>query len=80
MQMSSSVSIDRQLCAGYGNCVVVAPEIFDLDPDTSQAIVRDQAPVEAHQDAIHEAEADCPARAILLSRPLRRLLRIRHIR
>ncbi len=29
-----TVRIDRELCIGSGNCVKVAPELFDLDDET----------------------------------------------
>jgi ferredoxin len=66
--MGISVSVDREACVGYGNCVVAAPEIFELDTDANMAIVLDGAPVDEHGDGISEAEIDCPARAILVTR------------
>ena len=65
--MTYRIEIDESACNGYGNCVVAAPDVFDLDPVTGIATV-----VTGHPDdeaAVADAEADCPARAIRLSRP-----------
>jgi ferredoxin len=64
--MQITVTVDLDLCNGYGNCVVAAPEVFDLDPETNLAIVRDIHP--ADEAAVAEAELDCPVRAIRILR------------
>lgn len=64
--MTLRVDIDETLCNGYGNCVVAAPEVFDLDDDTNIAVVLPGRPVEEDGPALREAEADCPVRAIAL--------------
>ncbi|KXF52218.1 MULTISPECIES: ferredoxin [Rhodococcus] len=66
--MNYHIDIDTQACNGYGNCVVSAPEVFDLDPETNIATVRDGHPDDNDTEALLEAEADCPVRAIRLSR------------
>ncbi len=66
--MTYRVDIDETLCNGYGNCVVAAPEVFDLDADTNIAVVQPGRPVEEDGPALREAEADCPVRAIALRR------------
>jgi len=65
--MAITISIDVGLCNGYGNCVVAAPEVFDLDPDTNIAFVIDGRPQDADNSVVQEAVADCPARAIKAS-------------
>jgi ferredoxin len=60
------VTVDLDLCNGYGNCVVAAPSVFDLDPETNLAIILDPRP--ADEEAVTEAELDCPVRAILVER------------
>ncbi|MFG1923127.1 ferredoxin [Cryptosporangium sp. NPDC048952] len=64
--MTYRVDIDENLCNSYGNCVVAAPEIFDLDDETNIAVVQPGHP--ADDEALREAAADCPARAITLQR------------
>jgi len=66
--VSYHVHVDESLCNGYGNCVVAAPAVFDLDPHTNIATVVSGHPVDDDGPALLEAEADCPVRAILLDR------------
>jgi ferredoxin len=57
------IKLDRRTCQGYGNCVLVAPELFDLDDD-GLAVVR-QSHVEDDQlDAVQKAAYDCPTGSI----------------
>lgn len=60
------VEIDTGLCSGYGNCVIAAPGVFDLDADRNLAVVRPGRPAPGDADALADAEADCPAHAIRL--------------
>lgn len=64
--MSLRVDIDETLCNGYGNCVVAAPDVFDLDVGTNIAVVQPGHPVDGDGPALREAAADCPVRAIAL--------------
>ncbi|MHA3700876.1 ferredoxin [Jatrophihabitans sp. YIM 134969] len=66
--MPITVRIDEAVCNGYGNCVMAAPAVFDLDPATNIAVVLPGHPVEADEPAIDDAIADCPVQAILASR------------
>ena len=59
--MTYDIEVDEQACNGYGNCVITAPAVFDLDPDTNMAIVL-ESPTD--DDAVLEAVADCPVYAI----------------
>ena len=61
------VTVDKELCSGYGNCVVAAPEVFELDESTNLAIVVEDRPQPGDQEAVREAQADCPVRAILIN-------------
>jgi ferredoxin len=62
--MTMEIVIDTQACNGYGNCLVAAPHVFDLDPDTNVVVLLPGMPGEGDEDAVHEAVADCPARAL----------------
>jgi len=66
--MTLHIEIDEAKCAGYGNCVADAPDVFDLDPDTNIAFVVAGHPQDRKDDDIEQAAADCPVRAILLTR------------
>ena len=59
------VVVDRQLCAGYANCIGAAPDVFDLDK-SDIAVVIDAADLSAHRDLIERAIRVCPAKAITL--------------
>lgn len=60
-QVIRTVEVDDDVCNGYGNCVIAAPAVFDLDPDTNLAVVLENPTAD---DAVLEAVADCPVRAI----------------
>lgn len=62
----SRVEVDAHLCNGYGNCVMIAPNVFELDEETLIAVVDGAAADEASEQVLREAESDCPARAIRL--------------
>ncbi len=60
------VTVDLSRCQGYANCVLAAPDIFDLDDETSQAIVLEPSPPADRYEAARQAEAGCPVQAITL--------------
>jgi len=57
-----TIRIDRHLCVGFGDCIDVAPEAFDLDDD-GIAVFRDTASSVDH-DCLVEACRVCPVDAI----------------
>jgi ferredoxin len=57
------VRIDRNLCTGLGNCVALAPTVFELDEE-DKAVVLDPASVP--DDALIEAAESCPYDAIII--------------
>jgi ferredoxin len=60
------VRVDAGVCAGFGVCLGLCPEVFELHDD-GYAIVRvDEVPQEL-EDAVREAVKQCPSRAISLS-------------
>ena len=56
------IEIDRSLCSGYGTCIDVAPDLFDLSDDLI-AIARVG---ETDAEAAVEAANACPMGAIRL--------------
>lgn len=54
------IMIDRALCSGFGSCVELAPEIFELDGE-GLASVRVGT---SDDDAVLDAAAQCPMVAI----------------
>ena len=57
------VRIDRDLCIGIGNCVVIAPTVFEFDQE-SKATVLDPSSVD--DDTLLEAAESCPENAIIV--------------
>ncbi len=58
------VRINRKLCLGLGNCVALAPSVFEFD-DENKAVVLDPASIP--DDALLEAAESCPYDAIIIS-------------
>lgn len=57
------VKVDRELCIGVGNCVVIAPTVFKLD-DQNKAVVLDTSSVD--EGTLMEAAESCPENAIIV--------------
>jgi ferredoxin len=58
------VVVDFDACAAHGDCVVVAPEIFDLGEDDEVVTVLDPEPSEDLRAALQNAVDACPMAAI----------------
>lgn len=64
--MSVNVTVDEGRCCGAGQCVLIAPEIFDQrDEDGIVTVLRSNPAAELHT-AAREAAAVCPAAAITI--------------
>jgi ferredoxin len=61
------VAVDQDKCCGAGNCVLLAPEVFDQREDDGIVVLLDERPPEPLHDAVREAADVCPAVAIRLS-------------
>jgi ferredoxin len=59
------VAVDEDLCIGAGQCVLVAPDIFDQD-DKGLVILLDATPPPQLHEAARKAAKLCPARAITI--------------
>jgi ferredoxin len=58
------VIIDESKCVGAGQCVWVAPQVFDQrESDGIVVLLQAEPPAELH-DFVREAAAVCPAAAI----------------
>ncbi len=56
------VTIDRNLCVGFGDCVDFAPEAFELDGDDIAVFRPD--PIDLDADRLAEACRSCPVDAL----------------
>ncbi len=61
------IDVDVTLCEGHGQCLMAAPEVFDLPDDADHVVVLDQDPPEQKRDAVVRAAAMCPAQALSVS-------------
>ena len=60
------VRVDRGRCEGHARCVLVAPELFDLDGESRSEVLEDPVPDELAGLA-HDAAEGCPEGAISLT-------------
>lgn len=60
------VRIDNDLCAGFGICVGICPEVFELHGDGYATVLVDEVPLE-FEDLVQRAASQCPAQAISVS-------------
>lgn len=60
------VHVDAEVCAGFGVCLGLCPEVFELHDD-GYAIVRVSEVPQEFEDAVRKALSQCPANAISLS-------------
>jgi ferredoxin len=60
------VRVDAGVCAGFGVCVGLCPEIFELHDDGYAVVRVDEVPKEL-EDVVRAAVNQCPSRAISLS-------------
>jgi ferredoxin len=56
------VIVDLELCQSHGQCMAVAPDLFDLDDEDVLHWVAE--PDESHRAEVEDAAAVCPVTAI----------------
>lgn len=54
---------DLPLCQGYANCVVAAPDVFDIDDEGKVILLRSGVP-DSERARIEAAVRSCPASAL----------------
>jgi ferredoxin len=60
------VILDTQNCQAYANCLLTAPDVFDLDEDRGIAIIKQDNPPEELRAVVEEAVRSCPVQALTL--------------
>lgn len=58
------VEADLDRCEGNAVCVVIAPDVFDLDDDDYVVIADGEVPAD-QESLVEQAIADCPRAALL---------------
>ena len=59
------VSVDDDVCAAFGVCVITCPEVFVLGVEGYAEVVVEVVPPEL-EDLVRRAEDECPSRAITI--------------
>jgi ferredoxin len=58
------VDVNKDVCGGHGDCVLVAPGVFDFGDDDDVVSVQIAEPPEDVWDKVREAVDLCPTQAI----------------
>ncbi|MET9969727.1 ferredoxin [Streptomyces sp. NPDC006356] len=59
-------NVDQGRCCGAGQCVVIAPEVFDKGDEDGIVTLLEPSPAADLHPAVREAAAVCPASAITI--------------
>jgi len=60
------IHVDPEKCLAYGNCVSIAPEVFDLPSGAKAVILLKRAVAADELDDMQEAVRSCPVRALTI--------------
>jgi ferredoxin len=60
------VSVDEDRCIAAGQCVALAPTVFDQRDDDGIVVLLQAEPADDVRAEVLEASSVCPARAILV--------------
>ncbi|MBE4734227.1 MULTISPECIES: ferredoxin [Streptomyces] len=60
------ITVDEPKCCGAGQCVLVAPDVFDQRDEDGIVVLLDAEPPADQHFAVREAAQVCPAAAILI--------------
>ena len=63
------VEVDVAKCVASGQCVLVAPDVFDQRDEDGIVVLLDETPAAGLHDAVRESAMVCPATAIHLVEP-----------
>jgi ferredoxin len=61
------VEVDVPKCVASGQCVLIAPEVFDQRDDDGMVVLLEENPPAELHDAVRESATVCPAAAIRLT-------------
>ncbi|WP_016909072.1 ferredoxin [Streptomyces xiaopingdaonensis] len=60
------LSVDEEKCCGAGQCVLIAPDVFDQREEDGIVVLLDADPPAELHEAVRESAEVCPAAAIRL--------------
>lgn len=58
------IAIHEEKCCGAGQCVLVAPDVFDQRDEDGVVVLLNPEPPASGYETVREAAAVCPAAAI----------------
>jgi len=58
------VTVDQNICASSGNCVMNAPEVFDQRDEDGVVVLLNEHPSAEQSEGARRAAAACPSLAI----------------
>lgn len=61
------ITVDEEKCCGAGQCVMLAPEVFDQRDEDGIVVLLEATPAADQHDAVRESADVCPAAAIHLA-------------
>jgi len=61
------VSVEADKCVAAGQCVLLAPEVFDQREEDGVVVLLDETPEPQRHAAVRESAMVCPAAAIHLA-------------
>ncbi|AJP04348.1 ferredoxin [Streptomyces cyaneogriseus subsp. noncyanogenus] len=59
-----NITVDEAKCCGAGQCVLVAPDVFDQRDEDGIVVLLDATPEAGLHAAVRDAATICPAAAI----------------
>lgn len=59
------VTVDDDVCAAFGVCVITCPEVFVLGELGYAEVIVDEVPA-GLEDRVRKAAVECPSRAIII--------------
>ncbi|BBC35114.1 Ferredoxin [Streptomyces graminofaciens] len=58
------IEVDVPKCVASGQCVLIAPDVFDQRDDDGMVVLLDESPAPELHDDVRESATVCPAAAI----------------
>ena len=60
------ITANLETCQGYANCVIEAPDVFDIDDSSAKVVVLQATPTPDLVDDVRRAAAACPVKALTI--------------
>jgi ferredoxin len=67
LEETMQITVDQDKCCGAGQCVLLAPDVFDQREEDGIVTLLDPAPPAGLHDAVRQAAVVCPAAAIRIN-------------